>query len=41
MSALIGLHRGELDLRELREPGADLLVVELVVVGNGDRVLLG
>ena len=41
VGALIGLDLGELDLGELRQLISDLLLVELVVAGDGGRLLVG
>ena len=40
MSALIGLDRGQLQLRESGELIGDLLVLELVVAGDRELVLV-
>src|SRR4051812_13162114 len=40
MSALIGLHRRELDLRELGQPVGDLLVAQLVIAVDRDGGLV-
>jgi hypothetical protein len=39
VGALIGLNRGQLDLRELSELVAHLLLAQLVVAGDGEPVL--